>query len=47
MLCRARATLADIEKEDYYSEEDGWDVKGLRSDLAIYMRIRRSVVTIQ
>ena len=29
---------AEIAKEDYYSEEDGWDLDGLREDLGLYMR---------
>mgnify|MGYP004281670519 CR=1 FL=1 len=33
----AKLQSADPEacKEDYYSEEDGWDLTGLRSDLGL------------
>ena len=30
---------SDVDKGDYWSEEDGWDLPGLRSDLAIYMNV--------
>jgi len=28
-----------VAKEDYYSPEDGWDLEGLRSDLALYAAV--------
>ena len=27
----------EVSREDYYSEEEGWDFNGLRSDLQLYM----------
>ena len=28
---------ASVSREDYHSNETGWDLEGLRSDLQIYM----------
>ena len=28
-----------VAKEDYYSPEDGWDLEGLQSDLALYAAV--------
>ena len=28
-----------VEKGDYYDEETGWDIDGLRSDIALYMAV--------
>ena len=27
-----------VSKDDYFSEADGWDMEGLRSDLRLYMK---------
>ena len=33
-----------VAKEDYHSEEDGWDLAGLRSDLQLYMGLEGGLV---
>lgn len=31
-----------VMREDYYDEDSGWDIEGMRSDLALYAAIEVS-----